>query len=196
VWWGSRATLILADIHLGKIAHFRSAGIALPQSSARKDMQRLEALIAQYDPLRILILGDLFHSVENSAWQSFVNWRKEYEHIDFVLVEGNHDILEKHRYAEANIQLVEGAMTEEPFLFSHEPLTGEWAPLINVCGHVHPGVRMSGKGLSSVKLPCFFHTPSHFIFPAFSLFTGKYAVAAQEGDHVYVIADDHVIAVS
>src|SRR3954466_1055908 len=64
-------SLIIADMHLGKAAHFRKNGIAIPQQSAQKDYQRLKVLIEELEPEEVIFLGDLFHSAHNVEWNIF-----------------------------------------------------------------------------------------------------------------------------
>ena len=56
------ATLLVADLHLGKEATFRHRGIPVPDGAATKDLARLAMLVAQTRARRLLILGDLFHA--------------------------------------------------------------------------------------------------------------------------------------
>ena len=41
VYWASRKTLIVADVHLGKGNTFRKAGLPVPAGSSEKDLRRL-----------------------------------------------------------------------------------------------------------------------------------------------------------
>ncbi len=64
----------------------------------------------------------------------------------------------------------------------YETLPGESS------GHVHPGVRLQGKGKQSLSLPCFHFTEKQCIMPAFGEFTGKFIIKPNGKDRVYVIA--------
>ena len=84
------------------------------------------------------------------------------------------------------------------FCFRHE--TKSTDPFENVesasfvfSGHVHPGIRISGRGRQALVLPCFYFTTGHCILPAFSKFTGTYKVEPKEGDLLYAIAGDELI---
>src|SRR5690606_2589024 len=93
VLWDDKKTLMLSDLHLGKAAHFRKHGLALPYASGLADLQVLEQLLLEHKPERLLILGDLFHSSYNADWEHFGNLRNRFPQINFELVPGNHDIL-------------------------------------------------------------------------------------------------------
>jgi len=51
-----------ADLHLGKAATFRRAGIPVPEGTSARDLARLATLVRDTGADRLLILGDLFHA--------------------------------------------------------------------------------------------------------------------------------------
>ena len=55
----SSATLLVADLHLGKAATFRKAGIPVPEGSAQADLARLARLVRETSARRLVIVGDL-----------------------------------------------------------------------------------------------------------------------------------------
>ena len=91
LYWPRLQWLLVSDLHLGKAAHFRRAGAALPGHDDRV-LQRLEGLVTVFRPERLVVLGDLFHSVHNHRWAPFAAWVKQLG-IPVELVPGNHDIL-------------------------------------------------------------------------------------------------------
>src|SRR5438093_11258984 len=62
VWWPARMTLLLADVHLGKAASYRTLGVPVPAGGTAKDLSRITRLIEQTRARRLVILGDLVHS--------------------------------------------------------------------------------------------------------------------------------------
>jgi metallophosphoesterase superfamily enzyme len=62
MFWPKMKALLIADLHLGKINHFRKSGIALPSKANDRNIEMLVELIHQVRPDRVLCLGDLFHS--------------------------------------------------------------------------------------------------------------------------------------
>jgi metallophosphoesterase superfamily enzyme len=54
--------LIVSDLHFGKTGHFRKSGIAVPQSVYKKDLQRLFHQVQYFQPRKLIVVGDLFHS--------------------------------------------------------------------------------------------------------------------------------------
>ncbi|MVN22787.1 ligase-associated DNA damage response endonuclease PdeM [Mucilaginibacter sp. HMF7410] len=196
IYWKDRKTLIIADVHLGKTAHFRKSGIAIPQELARKDLEVLSALIDGHQPETLIFLGDLFHSDKNSDWGHFALWRKKYAKRSMILIKGNHDIIEEEHFTKLDISVQE-EMLVGPFRMAHHPLKMEEAEKLEVyslCGHIHPGVHLRGKGRDAVTLSCFSFGRNQAILPSFGKFTGRIAVQHQETDRVFGILNDKVVA--
>ncbi len=190
IFWHEKQTLLLSDLHLGKATHFQKAGLAVPMTDLQ-DLAQLTALVQQWQPQRILLLGDLFHSKINTAWQDFVNWRRQLPAIQIVLVKGNHDILPVQRYAEADLEVID-QLEEAPFIFTHQPLTLPHPSLYNLCGHLHPAVLLVGKGKQKLTLPCFFFGSQVGYLPAFGSFTGFAKLKPNPTDEVYWVAENKV----
>lgn len=197
IFWQEEKTLIIADIHLGKVGHFRKAGIGIPKQMEQDDLALISDLIDEYKPLKIIFLGDLFHSDMNNDWDWLVLWRSLFKNIDMILVLGNHDILNDKFYKELNFELHD-TLNFGPFLFSHEPLkpaklldTGAYV----ICGHIHPGVTLKGSGRQFLSLPCFHFGEKQAIVPAFGKFTGKMCVKNLKGDRVFAVANSKVISI-
>ena len=197
VYWPAQRILLLADLHLGKGAHFRRAGIAVPRLVCNVNLARLRGLIEEFKPARVLLLGDLFHSDHNHVWGAFCDFTASFPELSFELVPGNHDILPPTCYEEARLVMHEEIVPLGPFSLSHHPLREEQRlpGKYNLCGHVHPCVKLVDRS-SAIKLPCFFFGQQEGILPAFGEFTGCGEVKARYGDRVYVLAEDTVLSVA
>jgi DNA ligase-associated metallophosphoesterase len=196
IYWKDQKTLIIADVHLGKTGHFRKAGIAIPIELAQKDLEVLSALIQEHQPETIIFLGDLFHSDKNSDWNWFALWREKHAEVNMVLIKGNHDIIEEENFTKLNISILE-EMLIQPFRMAHHPLKKqeiENQEAYTLCGHIHPGVHLRGKGRDAVTLSCFSFGSYQAILPSFGKFTGRIAIQHQETDRVFGILNDKVIA--
>ena len=193
IYWKEKKTIILADIHLGKAAHFRKSGIQVPESVHISDYVRIRNLLSRFRPEQILILGDLFHSDLNQEWNRFCNWIKEFHSFKFLLVKGNHDILPEKLYSLANLEVHDENLRMEPFAFAHQPLkkTGTFT----FSGHVHPAVRIHGMAKQFLTLPCYYFTASYGILPAFGNFTGMGRINPKENDDIFVILENSVIKI-
>ncbi len=187
-------TLVLADLHLGKAAHFRKAGIVFPiQNEASSDYKRLRDLIEVYRPDRIVFLGDLFHSQINSEWRHFEQFMHNYRTLEIILIKGNHDIIPEAVYNGSGLRIIPEIMKEKPFIFSHAPLQEVEPGWLNVSGHIHPGCVIRGKARQRLKLPCFHYEYPHFILPAFGSLTGLYTLQAGQDIKQFAIAGGQVI---
>lgn len=194
VYWHEQKTLILSDIHLGKSGHFRKSGIAAPAGINESNLTRLERLINQFKPIRIRILGDLFHSDINREWFQFEEWRHQFNDIQFQLVIGNHDSLHNSFYESAQMDVFE-KIVEHDFHFVHDPTDQDLSEKILVGGHIHPSVKMKGKGRQRISLPCFLISERRVLLPAFGTFTGNHTIKPTETDLVYTVVDNTVIQI-
>ncbi|MEN8721125.1 MAG: metallophosphoesterase, partial [Oceanococcaceae bacterium] len=95
IWWPVAQALLVADVHWGKGAALRRAGVAVPQGSTADDLMRLDALLARYPVRQLIVLGDLVHRVPHDgdlAWVRSVRaWRERHAPLRMRLVLGNHD---------------------------------------------------------------------------------------------------------
>ncbi|HKK38710.1 MAG TPA: ligase-associated DNA damage response endonuclease PdeM [Cryomorphaceae bacterium] len=191
IFWKDRGMLIVADAHIGKVSHFRKNGIPVPGMAERNNLWRLSGLVMKTKPEQIVFLGDLSHSKLNRAWDQFVDFRAAYEDIEMVLVKGNHDILSNHSFDAARIKLVDD-LKAGPFLLTHDR---EESELYNIHGHIHPAIRLRGKGRQSLRVPCYFFGKDYGILPSFGDFTGSYTLKPIEGDAVFVPGEKETIRV-
>jgi len=191
IFWKEKKMLLIADVHLGKVSHFRKAGLAVPPESIWKNYEQLNDVNAYFDAESICFLGDLFHSTINNEWNLFVDWVNQTD-ADIILIAGNHDIISPQKYLDIDIPVYSEIITEG-FLLSHHPQEREG--LFNFSGHIHPGIRLRGKGRQWLKLPCFFQKPNQMILPAFGDFTGTYFLVPKEEDCVYAVTKEEVILV-
>lgn len=196
IFWQKQKTLLVADLHMGKSGHFRKHGIAVPEQVNQSNLENLSQLIEDTAAEHLVILGDLFHSDINSEWQQFVNWRKAYQQLEISLVIGNHDILDKQNYHSGLINVFK-KMTLDPFLFTHdlhELQDFESIKKYILSGHIHPAVKLKGRGRQSMKLPCFYFGKEFGILPAFGRFTGTHVIEPSENDRIFIIANSQILS--
>ena len=194
-YWPRRATLLVADAHLGKAAAFRRAGIPVPRGTTESNLSRLSALARTYPAQRIVFLGDLIHdaSAKRAASAAFVRWRAHHQELAVVLVLGNHDRRAGEVAAEWRISVFPEPLVENGFALCHMPqhVPGSYV----IAGHTHPAVRLSGPGRDSARLPCFWFSEVHAVMPAFGAFTGLADIVPGAGDKVFVAAGERVVRV-
>lgn len=195
IYWPRFKALLLADLHLGKINHFRKSGIPLPVKANDRNIEMLVDLIHSVNPERVICLGDLFHSYYNPEWEVFGEVVKHFSHVRFELVLGNHDVMSRHQYDRKGIILHEQLQLGD-FLLTHHPMEDLAEGKYNLAGHIHPGVTLSGRGRQVVTLPCFYFGKQQALLPAFGVFTGLARIKPAKNDKVFVIADNKILDVS
>lgn len=196
IFWEEQSSLLIADVHLGKTRHFRREGLWVPQSAGDQNYDKLMSLLLDLGPKRVIFLGDLFHSDYNQEWEALTDITKGFSQVQFDLVRGNHDRLSDYAYAKAKIEVYEKPLLIENILLSHEPLPDYMDEPYNLAGHIHPAVRLRGRGRQYMRLPCFYFGESQGILPAFGNFTGMANLQIRAGDRVFIVGEDQVIAVS
>ncbi|MDW5290322.1 ligase-associated DNA damage response endonuclease PdeM [Formosa sp. PL04] len=190
-FWEEKGILLIADVHLGKIMHFRKHGSAVPQSSMYQNFDRLNKVVDYFETKIVCFLGDLFHSHINTEWLLFQDWIYNLN-CKVVLVSGNHDIIATEFYNKLNVTVIQEWKIDD-FLLTHHP--EERKGYYNFSGHIHPGVQLRGLGKQRLKLSCFYKREHQMIFPAFGNFTGNYIVKPTTNESVFVTTKDEVLEI-
>ena len=168
LWLETRATLIVADLHLEKGSFFALRGQMLPPYDTAETLRRLSAEVSALAPQTVVFLGDSFHDrdgderltprdasvlIASGAGRTLV-W-----------VTGNHDpIGPRGLPGDATTTLALGALR-----LVHEPVTG--AAPGEVAGHLHPCARVRSRG-ASVRRRCFVTDGERVVLPAFGALAG------------------------
>jgi DNA ligase-associated metallophosphoesterase len=194
LFWPRRRMLVVADVHLGKAATFRAAGIPIPHGSTGEDLARLDRALARTGAIALAFLGDLFHArVGREAPRTLAQvggWRARWPDLDVLLVRGNHDLGAGDPPAELGFRCVNEPFDVAPFSLRHHP---EPADAYVLAGHVHPAVRLEGRGGVRERLPAFVLGRRIGLLPAFGGFTGGGDVRPGPGDRIFVVAEDEVL---
>lgn len=190
-FWMEKSMLLISDVHLGKVSHFRKSGAAVPQKAVQKNFEWMTEAVDFFKPKTICFLGDLFHSSLNKEWELFEQW-VSITNAEIILVAGNHDIISPIKYEGLNIQVVQ-EITSDGFLLTHHP--EERDGFFNFSGHIHPAVRLRGAGRQTLRFPCFFKREHQMIFPAFGEFTGSHTLKPSKKDKVFAVTKEAVFQV-
>jgi DNA ligase-associated metallophosphoesterase len=188
VFWPVQSCLILADMHLGKAAHFRRHGIAIPGTVAERDLKRLEDLMLHYQPECVLLVGDLLHADSNGEVEAFAALTAAFANTEFVLIRGNHDRLPDSRLKQLGLTRVIDKLAIGNIQLMHQPV--EYPTQHIICGHIHPGVRLRLPDKKKVSLPCYSIFGTQLVLPAFSLFTGLDTCSIPAGAVCYAFYED------
>lgn len=191
IYWHELEMLLVADVHLGKVTHFRKHGSAVPQAAIRHNFKQMDMVLSDFNPKALCFLGDLFHSYINAEWLLFSEWTKTVS-SKIILVTGNHDVISPLKYEGINISLTDEWQIGT-ILLTHIPETRD--RIFNIAGHIHPGIRLKGLGKQSISIPCFVKKTDQMILPAFGAFTGKYIISPNKEDQLFAITKDEVILI-
>ena len=185
LWWPAQRALLLADMHLGKGSVLRRAGMAVPTGQTTADLQRISALIAQYQAAQLIVLGDLVHgsAPPDAPWiVQTLAWRKQHAAVAMRLVEGNHD---RHLDAAAlGFERVPESLAMAPFILRHAPAPSTRGYVL--AGHIHPGVNVR-DGWRRHRLPAFRFGQRVGLVPAFGTLTGLFESPVAEGERVIAV---------
>ncbi|MDQ3279029.1 MAG: ligase-associated DNA damage response endonuclease PdeM [Bacteroidota bacterium] len=195
LFWEEEKAVVVSDLHFGKTGHFRKAGIPVPQTVYKEDLQRLVSLLHYFNPQQLIVVGDFFHSSANTELDWFKRWRDSFASVQITLVRGNHDILTDSWYRDAAIDVVYPTLQKGGFLFSHDLVEAPPKEYL-FSGHIHPGVAIHGLGKQSLRFPCFYFTEKHCILPAFSKFTGAVAMNGAAACAIFAIVENELIKLS
>ncbi|ASC70973.1 serine/threonine phosphatase [Halomicronema hongdechloris C2206] len=190
-------SLLVADVHLGKPETFQAHGVPVSSQINDATLARLQRLCQTWRPQQLWILGDLFHSQIGLVETVKEHWCRFLEEvaISVHLLLGNHDRPLKAAWEELSIHCWQELVQRDAVLLSHEPQPVMDADiLVNICGHVHPRIRLQTT-LDSLRLPCFHWQPSQrrLTLPSFGEFTGGYDIALSGDAVAYGVAEDQII---
>jgi DNA ligase-associated metallophosphoesterase len=192
LYWPREKMLVIADIHFGKAAAFRSFGIPVPSGTTTQNLDALDELVRANGAEHILFLGDFLHARAAhaaSTQAALLAWRQRNPTLTLTLVRGNHD---KHAGDPAsilNIDMVDEPHTVGALSFCHHPDID--APGYVLAGHVHPAFMLATRS-DALRLPCFVVGATRMILPSFGAFTGGHTVKRAPGEAIYVTSGEAV----
>ena len=213
-----RKTGFVADLHLGKTAHFQRAGVAVPHGADAATLARLEQDLQSRPLQHLVVLGDLVHS--RQALTPELNEKLQALHVRWPalalhLVWGNHD---RHARQALEALLAElgwhscpsEGWRDGPVRGLHDP--DDFSPdphiRLSLLGHLHPGVRLKGRARQQLRLPCFAAGPfrtgagtdtstgTRVLLPAYGRFTGQSPQLPKDCPWVYAMTGEAVLALA
>ena len=222
LYYPAEKTLVISDVHLGKAGHFRRYGIPVPTEVNQNNLTRLSQVISQFNPERLLFLGDLFHSETNSEWVDFQQWRRYHATLSMTLILGNHELYSAQKYEDLGLQVLHHLDVknirflhdkEAPITHDHGTQSSTHTPVYEpendiqqidpmnsspitgwISGHLHPGIKIQGKGRQRIILPCFVQYTAQLVLPAFGTFTGLHLITSKT-PKIIAIAENELIQI-
>jgi DNA ligase-associated metallophosphoesterase len=153
--------LAVADLHFGYELSHRAAGNLFPFWGMETIKSRLEELLCDHKPARLIVVGDLVH--DRSAVHEARRLIKQLsKYCNVLLIAGNHD----YELGDV-VELVDSWKTKR-FHFHHGHQAIDRSDRVQIIGHYHPaGTMADGAGLR-LKLPAFVQEQNRWLLPAFS----------------------------
>ena len=195
-FWRERRILLVADPHFGKAAAFRAGGIPVPSGTTIETVSRLQLAASRSGAGQIIFLGDFLHARSgrsDETLSALEEWRRANAAIGLTLVRGNHDRHAGDPPRELEIECVDAPYALHPFVLAHYPSSSVDGYVL--AGHVHPGVRLYGRGGQRERLPCFVIGEDYAVLPAFGEFTGLAEIDPPPAADVYVLAGEEIIKI-
>ena len=195
VYWHLERILFVADLHLGKEATFRRAGIPVPRGTSVGTLSIVSEMLRATNAQRLIILGDLFHSrssLSNDVTESMESFLNEHSHRSISLVRGNHDAIVGSLPANWSIDVLNPGERVREIVLAHHPAPCPVDADLLVCGHLHPSIRV-GQGESSLgSHPCYWLSKQTLVLPAVGRFTGTHRIRPRHHDQAWMVAENEV----
>lgn len=194
------STLFAADVHLGKAASFRAKGIPIPEAVTGSTLERLTTALQDTGANHLVFLGDLWHDKAGRAKgtvQEFSEWRTRHGEIEMTLVLGNHDAKSGTCPPEWQVNEVDEGHAFGQILGYHYPeKVAATDSHLALCGHIHPGVMLHGKGRDSMRMPCFWVRPGAIVLPPFGDLTGCCTILPEEQDWIVCVTGASLLPIA
>lgn len=209
--WPHASAVIVADLHLGKAASFRSLGVPVPDGGTVADLERLSRIVSSARAGWLIVLGDLLHAKSARSLETLsalAAWRARHRSLRVTLVRGNHDIKAGDVPIELGFECVspvvsarELGVCDSDLRFGHDPAEIDEESSLGepaLFGHVHPRVSLEPAGGygSGMRAACFWFSRSIGVLPAFGSFTGGHSIRPVRGDRVFAVGPAEVIEVT
>jgi DNA ligase-associated metallophosphoesterase len=167
LYWHAQNTLLVADLHLHKMASFAVRGQMLPPYDTAMTLSRLEKDLARTGAQQLVSIGDSFHRANASnalADSDKLRLARITEKVNCIWLTGNHDPAPHNIGGESRSELTLAGLT-----LAHEPQRGARGL---VAGHLHPAAEILMGGRTT-RRPCFVHDNRLMVLPAYGASTGS-----------------------
>jgi putative SbcD/Mre11-related phosphoesterase len=183
IWLEEERLLAVSDLHIGYAWVHRHGGNLLPLAAHDAIVRRLDALVADYHPRCVALVGDIVHRAVSIAAM-----RDELcelfgglcDRAELLLIAGNHDkrLADVLHECAITIPLADELRVGPHLLIHGDRCDSAWAMREFaaaegrrgriICGHAHPAIRVSDGVATSAKCPCFAIAGPLVVLPAFT----------------------------
>ena len=164
-------TVVLGDLHLGYERALEEEGMYIPRFNTDSIRESLNRIICEYEPRRIVLLGDIKHDFKRTRYEGKEEVRRVIDLLqgaaDVICVKGNHDNFLQNILYDTGIMAVD-YIDLCGFRMEHGHVDSGKRPVI--IGHEHPSVRIAGAVSGGIKVQCFLHMKKEgiIVIPPFS----------------------------
>lgn len=166
-------TAVIGDLHLGYESALEDEGMFIPRINTDSVRDSLNRIIDDYEPARMVLLGDIKHDFKRSSYQAKEDVRSIIRLIEeiaeVVVIKGNHDNFIQNIVTDLGVTAVDHTDIMG-FRLEHGHVDSGVRPVI--IGHEHPSVKIPGELSGSIKLQCYVwaKTEGVLVIPPFSPF--------------------------
>lgn len=166
-------TAVIGDLHLGYESALEEEGMFIPRINTESIRHSLNRIIDEYEPERIVLLGDIKHDFKRSSYQAREDVRNIVRLIDeaaeAVVIKGNHDNFLQTILSDVGVNTLD-YIDIQGFRLEHGHVDSGIRPVI--IGHEHPSVRIPGELSGGMKLQCYVVAEKEgvIVIPPFSPF--------------------------
>jgi uncharacterized protein len=151
--------LIIADLHFGIEADLAAHGLHFRSRSDAR-LERVLKTIDDADPDRLVLLGDIKHSIPSLTWQEYHEMPKILDtlrdKVPLVVLPGNHDIGIERFVDPGEIRPKEGTVLDGiGYLHGHMYPSPKLAGRLLVIGHHHPLISLRDEVGCVMQAPAY-----------------------------------------
>lgn len=166
-------TAVIGDLHLGYESALEEEGMFIPRINTDSVRDALNRIIDNYEPERIVLLGDIKHDFKRSSYQAREDVRSIVKLVDeaaeAIVIKGNHDNFLQNILTSIGVNTLD-YIDIMGFRLEHGHVDSGIRPVI--IGHEHPSVRIPGELSGAMKLQCYVVSKKDgvIVIPPFSPF--------------------------
>lgn len=166
-------TAIIGDLHLGYESALEDEGMFIPRINTDSVRDSLNRIIDEYEPARMVLLGDIKHDFKRSSYQAREDVRSIVKLVDeaaeAIVIKGNHDNFLQNILTSIGVNTLD-YIDIMGFRLEHGHVDSGIRPVI--IGHEHPSIRIPGELSGAMKLQCYVVAKDEgvIVIPPFSPF--------------------------